>query len=169
MAITPAAAAVSPLGAIVLGVVAGALCSLAVGLKARFGFDDSLDVVGVHLVGGLVGTVLIGFLSTETGLFYGHGTRQLVVQIVIALAAVVFSGVVTLVIALVLKAVMGWRITPDEERAGIDISRHAEAGYDLVGSLASRLDGRPVRIEPAPAPAPTAADRTPAPTGGDVR
>ena len=168
VAITPAAAAVSPLGAIVLGVVAGALCSLAVGLKARFGFDDSLDVVGVHLVGGLVGTVLIGFLSTETGLFYGHGARQLVVQIVIALAAVVFSGVVTLVIALVLKAVMGWRITPDEERAGIDITRHAESGYDLVGNLASRLDRRPVRVaEPVAAPAGPSAAPTDPTAGSD--
>ena len=77
VAITPAAGVLNPVTSIILGVVAGALCALAVGLKYRFGFDDSLDVVGVHLVGGLVGTVLIGFLSTETGLFYGHGARQL--------------------------------------------------------------------------------------------
>ncbi len=169
VAITPAAAAVSPLGAIALGAVAGAVCALVVPLKHRVGIDDSLDVVGVHLTGGIVGTVLVGLLSVDTGLLYGHGAAQLVVQTVVAIAAIIVSGVVTLAIALVLRATVGWRITPAEERAGIDISRHAEAGYDLVGSLASRRDRRPVRIEPAPAPAPTAADRTPAPTGGDVR
>ena len=84
---------------LVLGVVAGALAAYAVGLKFRFGFDDSLDVVGVHLVAGLWGTIGAGLLATEGGLFYGGGIRQTVVQIAIALAAVVVSGVVTLVIA----------------------------------------------------------------------
>ncbi len=76
------------------------------GLKYKLGYDDSLDVVGVHLVGGLTGTVLIGFFSTSTGLFYGGGARQLVVQAVIALVAVLVSGVVTLVLGLILKATM---------------------------------------------------------------
>ncbi|UQN31338.1 ammonium transporter [Brachybacterium kimchii] len=138
VAITPAAAAVSPIGAIVLGAVAGAVCALAVGLKYRLGFDDSLDVVGVHLVGGLVGTVLIGLLGTDTGLFYGGGIRQLLVQILIAIAAMVFSAVVTAIIALVLRGIMGWRITEDEELAGIDVTRHAETAWDLVGGPASR-------------------------------
>lgn len=165
VAITPAAAAVSPLGAIALGLVAGAVCALAIGLKHRLGIDDSLDVVGVHLTGGLVGTLLAGLLSTETGLLYGHGTRQLVVQAVVALAAMLVSGAVTLGIALALRATLGWRISPDEERAGIDITRHAESGYDLVGSLASRLDRRPVPLgtaRRAPQTAPTA-------TAGDPR
>lgn len=144
VAITPAAGAVSPLGAIVLGLIAGAVCALAVGLKYKFGYDDSLDVVGVHLVGGLVGTVLIGFLATDTGLLYGGGGKQLVVQIIIALAAVIFSGIVTTIIALIIKVVLGWRISAEDERAGIDITHHAESGYDLLGGFGSRIDRKPV-------------------------
>jgi Amt family ammonium transporter len=132
VAITPACGALSPVGSIVLGVVAGALAAYAVGLKFRFGFDDSLDVVGVHLVAGLWGTIGAGLLATEGGLFYGGGIRQTVVQIAIALAAVVVSGVVTLVIALALKATMGWRIPEEAEVSGIDNVEHAETAYDLV-------------------------------------
>src|SRR5690606_6934928 len=77
VAITPACGSVSPLGAIAMGLVAGALCALAVGLKYKFGYDDALDVVGVHLVGGLVGTIAIGFLATSGGLFYGDGLSLL--------------------------------------------------------------------------------------------
>ena len=84
VAITPACGALSPLGSMGLGVIAGCLCALAVGLKYRFGYDDSLDVVGVHLVGGLVGTIGIGFFATSTGLLYGEGPRQLVVQVLVA-------------------------------------------------------------------------------------
>ena len=104
VAITPSCSAVSPIGAIIVGAVAGVLCALAVGLKFRFGYDDSLDVVGVHLVGGLVGTILIGFLATADapagvdGLFYGGGVDQLWRQVVGALAVLVFSFVLTLVI-----------------------------------------------------------------------
>ena len=132
VAITPACGALSPLGSIGLGVVAGGLSAYAVGLKFRFGFDDSLDVVGVHLVAGLWGTVGAGLLSTSTGLFYGGGVQQTVVQIAIALATLLFSGVVTLLIAMALKATMGWRISPEDEVAGIDQSEHAETAYDLV-------------------------------------
>jgi Amt family ammonium transporter len=160
VAITPAAAAVSPLGGIVLGAVAGGVCALAVGLKHRFGVDDSLDVVGVHLVGGLVGTVLIGLLATDTGLLYGGGPRQLAVQILIALAAMIFSAAVTAVIALVLRAIMGWRITEEEERTGIDVTRHAETGWDLVGGFASPRGRGPV---PAPGPRGGVEDPLPAP------
>ncbi|WP_404383853.1 ammonium transporter [Knoellia locipacati] len=132
VAITPACGALSPVGSIVLGLVAGALAALAVGLKFRFGYDDSLDVVGVHLVAGLWGTVGAGLLATSGGLFYGDGVRQLVVQIVIALASLVFSAIVTAVIGLALKATVGWRVTDDDETAGIDQAEHAESGYDLV-------------------------------------
>ena len=137
VAVTPAAGSISPVGAILLGVVAGGLSSVAVGLKYRFGYDDSLDVVGVHLVAGLWGTVAIGFLATETGLFYGGGFAQLAVQVLIALVAIVFSAVVTVVIALALKAVMGWRITEEDEVGGIDQAVHAESGYDLAALGAS--------------------------------
>lgn len=132
VAITPAAGSLSPVGSIALGAVAGVLCSLAVGLKYKLGYDDSLDVVGVHLVGGLVGTVLIGFLATDGGLFYGGGVSLLIVQMIIAAVAIAFSGVITLIIALVLKGVMGWRISEDEEISGIDSVEHGETAYEPI-------------------------------------
>lgn len=165
VAITPAAAALNPVTSIVIGLLAGVACALAVGLKYRFGIDDSLDVVGVHLVGGLVGTILIGVLATDGGLIFGGGISLLLVQILVAVAAMVFSGVLTAVIALVLKAVMGWRVPEADERAGIDITHHAESGYDLVGAPASR---RPSVTRPAPA-APAAAEGAQPATAGEVR
>ncbi|EWS81168.1 ammonium transporter [Brachybacterium phenoliresistens] len=165
VAITPAAAALNPVTSIVIGLLAGVACALAVGLKYRFGIDDSLDVVGVHLVGGLVGTILIGVLATDGGLIFGGGFSLLLVQILVAVAAMVFSGVLTAVIALVLKAVMGWRVPEADERAGIDITHHAESGYDLVGAPASR---RPSVPRPAPS-APAAAEGAQPATAGEVR
>jgi len=132
VAITPAAGSLSPLGSILLGVVAGVLSALAVGLKYKWGYDDSLDVVGVHLVAGLWGTVGIGFLATESGLFYGGGFNQLAVQVIIALVAVAFSLVVTAVIALALKATLGWRVSEDAEVGGIDLSSHGETAYEFI-------------------------------------
>ena len=131
VAITPACGALSPLGSIALGVVAGGLAALAVGLKFRLGYDDSLDVVGVHLVAGLWGTIGAGLLATSTGLFYGGGIDQTVVQVLVALSTLVISGVVTLVIALALKATIGWRVAEDVEVAGIDQTEHAESAYDM--------------------------------------
>jgi Amt family ammonium transporter len=137
VAITPSCSAVSPLGALALGLVAGVLCALAVGLKYRFGFDDSLDVVGVHLVGGLVGTILIGFLATEAapagvnGLFYGGGVGQLWTQTFAALTVLVYSLVVAGIIGLVLKKTMGVRVVEDDEVAGIDTTTHAEVAYEM--------------------------------------
>lgn len=144
VAITPAAAAVDTYGAIVIGFVAGVCCALAVGLKYRFGYDDSLDVVGVHLVGGLTGTILIGLFATNqnsawypdgavNGLFYGGGATQLLTQIIVALAAVVFSGLATLVIALVLNATLGWRVREEAEVGGIDLAVHGETAYETLG------------------------------------
>jgi Amt family ammonium transporter len=132
VAITPACGALSPVGSIILGVVAGGLAALAVGLKYRLGYDDSLDVVGVHLVAGLWGTIGAGLLATSGGLFYGGGVDQTVVQILIALASVAVSGVVTFVIAIALKATMGWRIPEDVEVAGIDQAEHAESAYEFA-------------------------------------
>jgi Amt family ammonium transporter len=133
VAITPACGSLSPVGSIVLGLVVGVACAWAVGLKYRFGLDDSLDGVGVHLVGGLVGTIGVGFLATSGGLFYGDGVRQLVVQASIALFAIVWSGGWTAVIGLVLKAAMGWRIEEQDEVEGIDAAEHAETAYDFAG------------------------------------
>lgn len=144
VAITPAAAAVDTWGAIAVGLVAGVLCALAVGLKFRFGYDDSLDVVGVHLVGGLVGTILIGFFATDTnstwypdgaqnGLFYGGGVTQLATQTIVALAAVLFSFTATYVIALILKATIGLRVSEEAEVGGVDLALHAETAYETLG------------------------------------
>jgi Amt family ammonium transporter len=137
VAITPACGAVTPVGAIVLGLIAGAICPLAVGLKEKFGYDDSLDVVGVHLVGGVIGTLLIGLLATDTmpnkvnGLFYGGGLDQLWRQGVAALAVMVYSFVIAYVIALAIKKTMGIRISPEDEELGIDTKVHRDAAYEL--------------------------------------
>jgi Amt family ammonium transporter len=150
VAITPSCSSVSPVGAIVLGALAGGICALAISLKYRFGYDDSLDVVGVHLVGGIVGTLLIGFLATEAapagvnGLLYGGGLSQLGKQAVAAGAVIGYSFVVTLVIALVIKAIMGLRVTEDDEFAGIDLTTHAESGYDLAATAGGTYNPRPV-------------------------
>jgi Amt family ammonium transporter len=132
VAITPACGSLSPVGSIIMGLVAGGLCALAVGLKYRLGYDDSLDVVGVHLVGGLVGTIGVGFLATSGGLFYGDGVKQLVVQTLVALAAVLWSGVMTLVVGLLIKTVMGWRIADEDEVEGIDFTEHGETAYEFA-------------------------------------
>ncbi|MBU9764468.1 ammonium transporter [Mycobacterium sp. TNTM28] len=131
VAITPACGALSPIGSLILGAIAGALSALAIGLKYKFGYDDSLDVVGVHLVAGLWGTIAIGFFATETGLFYGGGIRQLVVQVVIAVVATLFTAVMTAIIALALKP-LGWRVTEEDEATGIDETEHAETAYELA-------------------------------------
>jgi Amt family ammonium transporter len=137
VAITPSCSSVSPMGGIAIGAIAGVLCALAVGLKFRFGYDDSLDVVGVHLVGGLVGTILIGFFADPgspagvAGLFYGGGVDQLWRQVVGALAVLVYSFVLSLVLAYIVKAIMGLRVTAEEETTGIDETEHAETGYDF--------------------------------------
>jgi Amt family ammonium transporter len=144
VAITPACASVSPLGAIAVGVAAGALCAVAVGLKYRLGFDDSLDVVGVHLVGGIVGSLIIGFLATPTvtgiltgsgpaGLFYGGGWSQLGKQTIAAGAVGLYSFVLTWLIGKAIDKTMGFRLPVEDEITGIDQTVHAEAGYDFVG------------------------------------
>ncbi len=140
VAITPACASVSPVGAIIVGVVAGALCALAVGWKYKLGYDDSLDVVGVHLVGGLVGTLLIGFLATEVaptgvnGLLYGGGAEQLGKQAIGAFAVLFYSLIITAIIALIIRSVRGFRVSTDDEVLGIDLAVHAESGYELGDS-----------------------------------
>ena len=137
VAITPACSALSPIGSIILGVVAGVLCALAEGLKYKLGYDDSLDVVGVHLVGGLVGTLAIGFLATDlapagiNGLFYGGGADQLGKQAIGAFAVLFYSLIVAGLLGLLIKYTIGIRITKDDEVAGIDLTEHAESAYEL--------------------------------------
>ncbi|MFV0251748.1 MAG: ammonium transporter [Beutenbergiaceae bacterium] len=132
VAITPAAGSLLPVTSLILGAIAGAVCALAVSLKYKFGFDDSLDVVGIHLVAGLLGTVLIGLLATDVGLFFGGGISQLVIQTVIAVAALIISGLVTVVVGYALKATMGWRIPEEQEVSGIDLAEHAETAYEGI-------------------------------------
>jgi ammonium transporter, Amt family len=146
VAITPACSSVSPVGAIIVGAIAGVLCALAVGLKYRLGYDDSLDVVGVHLVGGLWGTLAIGLLATEaapagvSGLFYGGGVDQLWRQAVGAFAVLFYSGILTLAIGFLLHKTIGFRVSAEDELEGVDSSEHAETGYDL-GTLSASLRG----------------------------
>ncbi len=163
VAITPACGFVTPVGAIAIGFIAGILCALAVALKYRFGFDDALDVVGVHLVGGLVGTLLIGFFATTSvnalganGLFYGGDATQLGKQAVAAFSVLGYSFVVTTILALIIKFTIGFRITDEAEVAGIDESEHAETAYDF-STLSS---GGGLRARP-----PVISERVPASAG----
>jgi Amt family ammonium transporter len=143
VAITPACGSVTPIGAIAVGAVAGGLCCIAVTFKHRGGYDDALDVVGVHLVGGLAGTLMIGLVASDSttgskdlrGLFYGGGFAQLGKQTVAALAVLAFSFVATLIIAFVVKAVMGLRVPEEEEVLGIDQVTHGETAYEFGGGL----------------------------------
>ncbi len=137
--ITPGAGYMGTWGALLVGVAAGALCALAVRLKFRFGYDDALDVVGVHMVGGLVGGILIGVFASpvslgdpeafEAGLIDGGGAGLLLEQIFANVVVLVFAFVVTFVIAKVMDATMGLRVTEDDERTGLDTSQHAETAY----------------------------------------
>ncbi|MFV8048784.1 ammonium transporter [Mycobacterium sp. 48b] len=137
VAITPACGAVTPIGAIFVGAIAGAICVYAVGFKEKLGYDDSLDVVGVHLVGGVVGTLLIGFFASEgmpnatNGLFYGGGFDQLWKQAIAAGAVMAYSFAVAFAIAFVLKKTIGIRISSEEEEKGIDSTFHRDSAYEL--------------------------------------
>jgi Amt family ammonium transporter len=144
VAITPSCSSVNPVGALVLGFLAGILCALAVGLKFRFGFDDSLDVVGVHLVGGLWGTLAVGLLATANapagvdGLLFGGGLGQLGKQAVGAFSVLIFSFVVTYVLGLLIQKTIGFRLDEEDEVEGIDGVEHAESAYDFATSGGGR-------------------------------
>ncbi|WP_075728560.1 ammonium transporter [Corynebacterium aquilae] len=137
--ITPAAGDVRPGWALVLGLTGGMLAALAVTLKFRYRFDDSLDVVGVHLVGALWGTIAVGFVATDRGLFTGGGiaagTKLVAIQTLVALAAMALSALVTGVLGLIIARTVGWRIDPEEERGGIDTSIHGESAYDTHAAV----------------------------------
>ncbi|MFB7433416.1 ammonium transporter [Streptomyces microflavus] len=151
VAITPAGGSVSPLGAIAVGAIAGVLCAMAVGLKYKFGYDDSLDVVGVHLVGGVIGSILVGFFATggvqsdAKGLFYGGGVDQLGKQVVGVVAVLAYSLVVSGLIALVLHKTIGMRVSEDEEISGIDQIEHAETAYDFSGAGGGTVSRTPAQ------------------------
>ncbi len=135
VAITPAAGFVSPSAAIVIGVVGGYVCSLVVNLKERFGYDDSLDVVGIHMVGGIIGSVLTGVFSSAAyggfdGLIYG-GFSFFGKQVGAVLAVVAFSFCATWLLAKILDKTIGLRAGAEEEIIGLDISQHGEDAYQL--------------------------------------
>jgi ammonium transporter, Amt family len=136
VAITPACASLTPGWAIVLGLVAGAVCALAIELKFKLGFDDSLDVVGIHLVGGLIGTLYLGFFATGTGLFTGGDGTQLLVQAIAAFAVLIYSFVLAYVIGFAIQKTIGFRVKNEDEVAGIDTIVHGEEGYVLADTRA---------------------------------
>jgi len=148
VAITPSCSAVTPLGAVVVGLVAGAVCALAVGLKCRWGYDDSLDVVGVHLVGGLWGTLAIGLLASASasagvnGLFYGGGLGQLGRQAVGALVVLAFSFLLSAGIGWLIERFLGFRVPVEHEVSGIDSVVHADTAYDFDALGGSHLPAR---------------------------
>ena len=129
VAITPACASVDPMYAMLLGVLAGALCALAVDLKFALGFDDSLDVVGIHLVGGIVGTLFIGVFGNGVGAAFGYGWHQLAMQALGAGAVLVYSFVLALIIGFAIEKTIGFRVKAEDEIAGIDTVVHGEEAY----------------------------------------
>ena len=141
VAITPACAFVTPWAAVLIGLIAGIFCSLAVGLKYKFNYDDSLDVVGVHLVGGLWGCLSIGFFGSSAinslgldGIFYGGGATLLGKQAFGAFFVLAYSFIATLIIGFIINKTIGFRVKEDAEVAGIDYDQHAETAYELTSS-----------------------------------
>jgi Amt family ammonium transporter len=137
VAITPAAGYVGPMSAIIIGLAAGVICYLAVLAKVKLGYDDSLDVVGVHCVGGIVGALLTGLFATKLvnpaggdGLFFGN-PQQFVIQAVAVGVTLVYSFVVSWILFKILDATMGLRVTQEEELAGLDLTEHQESGYSI--------------------------------------
>jgi len=141
VAITPACAFVAPWAAVVIGFIAGILCSLAVGLKYIFKIDDSLDVVGVHLVGGIWGSLSIGIFGSSAvnsigldGLAYGGGTVLLMKQLLGVGLVFAYSFVATLIIGFAIEKTIGFRIKRESELEGIDLVEHAESAYEFAGT-----------------------------------
>ncbi|MEH0935016.1 ammonium transporter [Micromonospora psammae] len=180
VAITPACGFIAPLPAVLLGLVAGAVCAVAVGLKYKLGFDDSLDVVGVHFVAGWIGSLAIGFFATlqvnsaieglggSEGLFYGGGFTQLGRQALASGIVSVYSFGVALVIALAVKALIGLRSDADDEVAGIDVAEHAESAYDLSPTTGSAGSGAFAMAGLAPGAGKPAPDDAAAPATAPV-
>jgi Amt family ammonium transporter len=153
VAITPSCGTVNTLGAAVVGLAAGIVCSFAVGAKFRFNYDDSLDVVGVHFVGGVVGVSLIGLFATAVmtsgpqGLFYGGGFTQLGKQALAIVVVALYAFTVSFILAKVIDRVMGFRVSAEDETAGVDFAQHAETAYaeGVHGHMQTRRPGLPER------------------------
>lgn len=138
VAITPACANVTPFWALVLGVIAGVAAALAVDLKFKLGYDDSLDVVGIHLVAGMIGTLFLGFFATDTGLFTGGDFGQLIVQAIAAFGVLIYSFVVALLIGFGIEKTIGFRVKSEDEIAGVDLVVHGEAAYSFGQDLSAK-------------------------------
>jgi Amt family ammonium transporter len=159
VAITPSCGTVNVLGAVVVGLLAGIVCSFAIGMKFRFGYDDSLDVVGVHFVGGVVGVLLIGLLATEVmtagprGFFYGGGFTQLGKQALAAVVVALYAFGVSWLLAKAIDRVIGFRISAEEEATGVDFTQHAETAYaeGVHGQVAPRRHSALGDARPRPA------------------
>ena len=141
VAITPACAFVAPWAAVVIGFLAGVICSVAVGMKYLFNFDDSLDVVGVHLVGGIWGSLSIGLFGSSAvnsigldGLFFGGGTALLGKQALAVALVAGYSFFATLIIGFAIEKTIGFRVTKESELEGVDFNEHAESAYEMSGS-----------------------------------
>ena len=141
VAITPACAFVAPWAAVVIGLIAGAICALSVGIKYRLGFDDSLDVVAVHLIGGIWGSLSIGLFGASAvnslgldGIFYGGGTDLLVKQALGVGVVFAYSFIATLIIGYAIEKSIGFRVSKDSEVQGIDLNEHAETAYEMTSS-----------------------------------
>jgi Amt family ammonium transporter len=141
VAITPACGFLNPLGALILGLIAGVVSAWAVTRKYKFGYDDSLDVVGVHGVGGILGMLAIGLLATVTansaganGLFFNGGATQLNRQLIAVVVVALFSFAATWLIATVISKTLGFRAYRDDELTGLDTTYHAESAYDITGN-----------------------------------
>ncbi|HVE93422.1 MAG TPA: ammonium transporter [Acidimicrobiales bacterium] len=139
VAITPCAGFVGGIAPLAIGAIAGVVCFLAIQLKFKLGYDDSLDVIAVHLVGGIVGSLLLGLFSDKAvnslgadGIFFG-GSELMIDQLVAVGATVLFSGVVSFIIAKLVDVTIGLRVTPEQETEGLDLSQHAEVAYQLGG------------------------------------
>jgi Amt family ammonium transporter len=175
VAITPACGSVNPIGAVIVGLLAGAICALSVGIKYKLGFDDSLDVVGVHMVGGMFGALIIGLLATHTvtgtvalgdasagadGLFYGGGFTQLGKQAIGVFSVLAYSFIVTYIIGFLIEKTIGFRVDEEIEVEGIDTGVHAESAYDFVGGSGSaRPIGPAIDLNESSARQPAAAGK----------
>ncbi|BDR55370.1 ammonium transporter [Bombiscardovia apis] len=133
--ISPAASSVAPLWAIVMGLIAGVACCFTSTVKYALKYDDSLNVVGINGVAGLLGMVLLGFFAADTGLFSGGGLQQLLVQLVVCFIVIIYSAVVTGIIAFTLEKTLGWRLSEAQEEVGADIAAQGERAYQLTNKF----------------------------------
>ncbi len=163
VAITPCAGFVGGCEAMIVGAVAGIVCAIAVDLKFRWGYDDSLDVVGVHLVGGLTGSILLGLFASKEinpgavdGLFHGGGWTLLINQLVASVAVLAFTGLLTLAIAWIVNSLVGLRVDEESESLGLDTTQHAESAYLLVETGLGSRGTATKDVRPATSSAPQA-------------